>query len=48
VSVFDTHSDHWYQPDSETYDWAVRTTAGERRYYKTRDGARGRLQAEYE
>ena len=47
-SVFDTHSDHWYQPDSETYDWAVRTTAGERRYYKTRDGARGRLQAEYE
>ena len=48
VSVFDTHSDDWYQPDSETYGWAVRTTAGERRYYKTRDGARDRLQAEYE
>lgn len=48
VSVFDAHADHWYRPDSETYDWAVRTTDGERRYFKTRDGARNRLQTEYE
>ena len=48
VSVFTEYDDHWYRPDSETYDWAVRTAAGERRYFKTRDGARNRLQAEYE
>ena len=48
VSVFDTYSDRWYHPDSETYDWAVRTTDGERRYFKTRDGARDRLRTEYE
>ena len=48
VSVFDAHSDHWYHPDSETYEWAVRTTEGKRRYFKTRDGARKRLQTEYE
>ena len=48
VSVFDSYSDHWYRPDSETYEWAVRTTGGERRYFKTRDGARDRLQTEYE
>lgn len=48
VSVFDIHADRWYRPDSETYDWAVRTTNGERRYFKTREGARNRLQTEYE
>ncbi|OYR38991.1 polyphosphate kinase 1 [Halorubrum sp. Ib24] len=48
ISVFDAHADRWYRPDSETYDWAVRTSDGERRYFKTRDGARKRLQAEYE
>jgi len=47
-SVFDAHADRWYRPDSETYAWAVRTTDGERRYFMTRDGARKRLQAEYE
>ncbi|MDB2294019.1 polyphosphate kinase 1, partial [Halorubrum ezzemoulense] len=48
VSVFDAYSDRWYRPDSETYDWAVRTAAGDRRYFKTREGARDRLQTEYE
>ncbi|MEF8820840.1 MAG: polyphosphate kinase 1 [Halovenus sp.] len=48
VSVFDAHSDYWYHPDSESYDWAVRTTDGERRYFKTRAGARDRLRTEYE
>ena len=48
VSVFDAYSDRWYRPDSETYDWAVRTAEGDRRYFKTREGARDRLQTEYE
>ena len=48
VSVFESYADNWYHPDSETYEWAVRTTEGERRYFKTRDGARNRLQTEYE
>ncbi|SDF72127.1 polyphosphate kinase [Halorubrum xinjiangense] len=48
VSVFEAYPDRWYRPDSETYEWAVRTAAGERRYFKTRDGARNRLQTEYE
>ncbi|WP_123622817.1 polyphosphate kinase 1 [Halorubrum sp. CSM-61] len=47
VSVFDVYSEYWYRPDSETYDWAVRTAEGDRRYFKTRDGARNRLQTEY-
>lgn len=48
LSIFDLYSEHWYHPDSETYDWAVRTADGHRRYFKTRDGARNRLQREYE
>jgi polyphosphate kinase len=47
-SVFETRSEHWYRPDSEQYGWAVRTTDGERRYFKTREGARDRLRSEYE
>ncbi|OYR62679.1 polyphosphate kinase 1 [Halorubrum ezzemoulense] len=47
VSVFDVYSEYWYRPDSETYDWAVRTAQGDRRYFKTREGARDRLQTEY-
>ncbi|ELY85728.1 polyphosphate kinase 1 [Natrialba taiwanensis] len=45
--VFDAYSEYWYRPNSEIYDWAVRTTDGERRYFKTREGARNRLQSEY-
>jgi len=47
-SVFDRYAEEWYHPDSETYEWAVRTRDGDRRYFKTRDGARTRLRAEYE
>lgn len=47
TSVFETYSEHWYHPDSETYGWAVRTTDGDRRYFKTLDGARERLRSEY-
>ena len=47
-SVFEAHADRWYRPDSETYDWAVRTAEGSRRYFETRDGARERLRSEYE
>jgi polyphosphate kinase len=48
ASIFDAYAEHWYRPDSDAYDWAVRTTDGERRYFKTRDGARRRLRAEYD
>lgn len=48
TSVFDAYADRWYRPDSETYRWAVRTSDGDRRYFKTRDGARERLRTEYE
>ncbi|MFC6764466.1 polyphosphate kinase 1 [Natrinema soli] len=47
-SIFDMYSEHWYHPDSETYGWTVRTTEGDRRYFKTQKGARERLRAEYE
>jgi polyphosphate kinase len=48
LSIFEAYSECWYHPDSETYDWAVRTADGERRYFKTRNGAGKRLRAEYE
>ncbi|WP_096389939.1 polyphosphate kinase 1 [Halopenitus persicus] len=47
ISVFETYSERWYHPDSESYEWAVRTTDGNRRYFKTRSGARDRLRSEY-
>jgi polyphosphate kinase len=47
-SVFEAHLDRWYRPDSERYEWAVRTSDGERRYFETRKGAAERLRAEYE
>jgi len=47
ASVFDANPDRWYRPDSDTYEWAVRTTEGDRRYFKTRSGARDRLKSEY-
>ncbi|WP_299235168.1 polyphosphate kinase 1 [Natronomonas sp.] len=39
---FEVHSERWYVPDSDRYAYAVRTPDGERRYFKTREGA-GRL-----
>jgi polyphosphate kinase len=46
-TLFDTYADAWYVPDSERYNFAVRTTDGDRRYFVTREGARERLLAEY-
>ena len=46
-SVFEYYADEWYVPDSDRYDFAVRTTDGQRRYFVTRDGARERLLTEY-
>jgi len=41
------HADRWYRPDSHTYDYAVRTPEGGRRYLKTRDGAAAALERYY-
>ncbi|WP_267639702.1 polyphosphate kinase 1 [Haloarchaeobius amylolyticus] len=46
--VFQTHDEHWYVPQSNDYDWAVRTRDGKRRYFKSRQGAAQRLREEYE
>jgi polyphosphate kinase len=45
--VFAAHPDRWYRPESDRYDWAVRTSDGDRRYFRTREGAAERLRAEY-
>jgi polyphosphate kinase len=37
----------WYVPDSEQYDYAVRTPDGNRRYFETRDGAADCLERLY-
>ena len=41
------YADRWYRPDSRTYDYAVRTPDGGRRYLKTRDGAVRALERYY-
>jgi polyphosphate kinase len=46
-SVFEAYANEWYVPDSDHYEFAVRTADGDRRYFVTRDGARDRLVAEY-
>ncbi|MFC7020257.1 MULTISPECIES: polyphosphate kinase 1 [Haloarcula] len=40
-------AEHWYVPDSDTYDYAVRTPDGDRRYLKTSDGAAAALKRYY-
>jgi polyphosphate kinase len=47
-AVFDRHPDRWYVPESEEYPLAVRTVDGDRRYYRTVEGAATRLRREYE
>ncbi|WP_324663785.1 polyphosphate kinase 1 [Haloarcula sediminis] len=42
------YAEYWYQPDSETYDYTVRTPDGGRRYLKTRDGAVQALERYYD
>jgi polyphosphate kinase len=39
--------EHWYEPDSHTYAYAVRTPDGDRVYRKTADGAAAVLQKYY-
>jgi polyphosphate kinase len=40
---FDRFADRWYVPDSDRYDYTVRTPDGGRRYFVTREGARDAL-----
>jgi len=48
-NVFDRHDDHWYRPDSEENEFAVRLPGdGETKYYKTQDGAAKRLRDEFD
>jgi predicted transcriptional regulator len=47
--VFDRHSDHWYEPDSDKYDFVVYLPGHEeRKYYKTAENAAKRLRKEYD
>jgi len=43
----EVHDDKWYEPDSETYHIAIELPNGDRRYYKTEEGAANRLLNEY-
>ena len=47
-AVLDTHSEHWYVPDSDQYAYTVRTPEGDRRYFKTREGATELLEQLYD
>jgi polyphosphate kinase len=42
------HDGRWYVPDSEQYDYVVRTPDGDRRYFETRTGAADCLERFYE
>ncbi|GGN97189.1 polyphosphate kinase 1 [Haloarcula pellucida] len=44
----DRYPEKWYRPDSDVYDYAVRTPDGERRYLKTRDGVASLLERLYD
>ena len=46
--VLDIHSEHWYVPDSGQYAYTVRTPEGDRRYFKTREGATELLKELYD
>ena len=43
----EVHADKWYEPDSDTYVVAIELPDGDRRYYKTEEGAANRLIHEY-
>ena len=47
-NTLDRHADHWYVPDSESYEYAVETPDGDRKYLKTRDGAASALERFYD
>lgn len=46
-TIMQEYSDRWYVPDSDTYEYAVRTPDGNRAYRKTQDGAVGVLEQHY-
>lgn len=46
--ALDRNPDKWYRPDSKQHDYAVNLPDGDRKYYKTRDGAAKRIRREYE
>lgn len=46
--IFDRHPNKWYNPNSDENDYAVELPNGNKKYYKTRDGAAKRLRREYE
>lgn len=37
--LLEEYPDKWYRPDSDTYDYAVRTPDGDRKYRSSRKGA---------
>lgn len=46
--VLEATKEHWYYPDSDVYEYAVRLPdRDDRKYFKTEDGARKRLRREY-
>ena len=45
--VLEAHPNHWYVPDSNQYAYTVRTPDGDRRYFKTREGAARKLEQLY-
>lgn len=47
-SLMQRYSDKWYRPDSDTYEYTVRTPDGNRAYRKTVDGAVGVIRRYYE
>ncbi|MFC6864651.1 polyphosphate kinase 1 [Halomicroarcula sp. GCM10025817] len=47
-ALLDRFAEHWYVPDSDTYDYAVRTPDGDRKYLKTIDGAAAALERYYD
>ena len=46
--VLEATKEHWYYPDSEIHEYAVRLPdSDDRKYFKTEAGARKRLRREY-
>jgi polyphosphate kinase len=46
--IFQTYSERWHRPDSDTYEFAVKLPDGEgTRYFETLAGAASRLETEY-
>ena len=46
--IFDEYDNRWYRPDSDIYVITVRTSDGGRAYFETVEGAKTRLEKEYE